>query len=51
MLKKVRNALMWTITGLLGGVLIALYNILPLIIAPLSVIFALIILKKKQSVF
>ena len=41
-------ALMWTITGLLGGVLIALYNILPLIIAPLGVIVALFILKKSK---
>lgn len=39
-------ALMWTITGLFGGYLIALYNTLPLIIAPASVILALIILKK-----
>ena len=39
-------ALMWTITGLLGGYLIALYDTLPLIIAPASVIVALVILKK-----
>lgn len=38
-------ALIWTITGLLGGYLIALYNILPLIIAPLGVALALIFLK------
>ncbi len=41
-------ALMWTITGLLGGVLIALYNTLPLIIAPLGVMLALFLLKKSR---
>ena len=39
-------ALMWTITGLLGGYLIALYSTLPLIIAPLGVMVALVILKR-----
>lgn len=38
-------ALMWTITGLLGGYVLALYNILPLIIAPIGVIIALMLLK------
>lgn len=42
-------ALIWTITGLLGGYLIALYNILPLIIAPLGIILALIILRGSKA--
>lgn len=41
-------ALVWTITGLLGGYLIAIHNFLPLIIAPLGVIVGLIILKHQR---
>ena len=37
-------ALIWTITGLLGGVLISLYDTLPLIIAPLGTLFTLLLL-------
>lgn len=44
----INAALIWTITGLLGGYLIALYTILPLILAPFGVILALIILKRSQ---
>lgn len=39
-------ALMWTITGLLGGYLMALYTTLPLIIAPASILLALLTVKK-----
>lgn len=45
----INAALMWTITGLLGGYLISLYNILPLIIAPIAVVLALIMLKKPNA--
>ncbi|MES2203661.1 MAG: MFS transporter [Pseudomonadota bacterium] len=39
-------ALIWTVTGLLGGGLIALHSILPLIIAPFGVVLALSYLNK-----
>ena len=34
----------WTITGLLGGYLISINNLLPLIIAPIAIIFAFVLI-------
>jgi MFS family permease len=42
-------ALMWTITGLLGGYLIALFDTLPLIIAPFGVVLALMLIRKPSA--
>lgn len=39
-------ALTWSLTGLLGGFLMSLYSLLPLVIAPISIILVLGLLKK-----
>lgn len=42
-------ALIWTITGLLGGYLIAFYDILPLMIAPMGIVLALLTLRRSSK--
>lgn len=44
----INAALIWTITGLLGGYLMAISTFFPLIIAPISVIGALFLLKARH---
>lgn len=37
-------ASMWSLTGMIGGVLMSIYSLLPLIIAPIGIIFAIALL-------
>lgn len=39
-------ALMWSLTGLLGGVLMSIHNLLPLVVAPVGIFFAIIAFKR-----
>lgn len=40
-------ALMWALTGLLGGVLMSVYVLLPLVIAPLGIVLAILLMHSK----
>lgn len=40
-------AVIWSLTGLLGGVLMSVYELLPLIVAPLGVLLSIVLLHSK----
>lgn len=40
-------ALMWALTGVLGGALISIYSLLPLLVAPVGIVLAIMLLHSK----